>query len=64
MSKPSSRAKPLRAAKPDDDLAQGPIVHVERAPPGDAPLIEAKRVAPVHVIVDHRRQEIVREVMA
>ena len=44
----------------DDDLAKRAVVHVEHAPPGDAPLIEAKRVAPVHVIVDHRGEQIVR----
>ena len=44
----------------DDDLAKRAVVHVEHAPPGDAPLIEAERVAPVHVIVDHRSEQIVR----
>ena len=60
MSKPSSRGKPLPGAEADDDLAKRAVVHVEHAPPGDAPLIEAERVAPVHVIVDHRGEQIVR----
>ena len=60
MSKPSSRGKPLPAPRPTIDLTKRAVVHVEHAPPGDAPLIEAERVAPVHVIVDHRRKQIVR----
>ena len=60
MSKPFSRGKPLPAAKADDDFAKRAVVHVEHAPPGDAPLIEAERVAPVHVIVDHRGEQVVR----
>ena len=65
MSKPSSRGKPL-ATPPSrvDDLAQRAVVHVEHAAPGDAALVDAERVAPVDVVVDHRRQQVVRAVMA
>ena len=48
------------AAERVDDLAQRAIVHVEHAPPGDAARVEAEAVAPVDVVVDHRRQQIVR----
>ena len=48
------------AAEADDRFAQRPVVHVERAPPGDAARIDVERVAPIDVIVDHRRQQIVR----
>ena len=60
MSKPSSRGKPL-ATPPseDDDLAQRAVVHVDRPPPGDAPLVEAERVAPVDVVVEQRREQVV-----
>ena len=52
--------KPVaRAAEADDSLAQRPVVQVERAAPGDAALIDAERVAPVHMIVDHRGQQVV-----
>ena len=49
-----------RAAEPDDDLSQRPVVHVEDAPPGDPAGVEPKRIAPVDVIVDQRREQIVR----
>ena len=52
--------KAVARAKADDDLAKRAIVHVEHPPPGDAPLVEMERVAPVHVIVDHRRKQVVR----
>ena len=52
--------KAVARAKPDNGLAKRAVVHIEHAPPGDAPLIETERVAPVHVIVDHRRKQIVR----
>ena len=48
------------AAERDDDVAQRPVVHVQDAPPGDAPGIDAECVAPVDVVVDHRGEEIVR----
>ena len=52
--------KAVARAEPDNCFAKRAVVHIEHAPPGDAPLIEAERVAPVHVIVDHRRKQIVR----
>ena len=48
------------AAERADDLAQRPVVHVHHAPPGDAAGIEVLRVAPVEMVVDQRRQQIVR----
>ena len=52
--------KAVARAKPDHGLAKRAVVHIEHAAPGNAPLIETERVAPVHVIVDHRREQIVR----
>ncbi len=43
-----------------DDLAQRPVVHVDHPPPGDAARVDAEIVAPIDVIVDHRREQIVR----
>ena len=48
------------AAQRVDDLAQRAVVHVEDALPGDAAGVEAEAVAPVDVVVEHRRQQIVR----
>ena len=48
---------PAQAA---DDRAQRAVVHVDHAPPEDAPLIEAELVAPVDVIVDQRGEQVVR----
>ena len=48
------------AAERADDLAQRAVVHVHDAAPGDAATVDAEVVAPVDVVVDHRRQEIVR----
>ena len=47
------------AAQRGDDLAQRAVVHVDRPPPGDPALVEAERVAPVDVVVEHRRQQVV-----
>ena len=43
-----------------DDLAQRPVVHVHDAPPGDAAGVDALLVAPVDVVVDQRREQVVR----
>ena len=40
-------------------VAQGPVVHVHRAGPADAPLVEAERVAMMDVAVEHGREEVV-----
>ena len=37
------------------------VVHVDHAPPGDAPHVEARLVALVNVIVDERRQQVVSQ---
>ena len=47
------------AAERGDDLAQRAVVHVDRAAPGDPALVDAQRVAPVDVVVEHRRQQVV-----
>ena len=61
MSKPASRGIAVGdAAERADDLAQRAVVHVEDAAPGDAARVDAERVAPVDVVVDQRRQQIVR----
>ena len=49
-----------RAAQSDDRLTQSAVVHVESTSPNDAPLIERESIAPVGMVVDHRRQQIVR----
>ena len=48
------------AAERADDLAQRAVVHVHDAAPGDAARVDAERVAPVDVVVDQRRQQVVR----
>ena len=48
------------AAERGDDLAQRPVVHVHDAPPDDAAGVDALVVAPVDVVVDQRRQKVVR----
>src|SRR6185312_4803798 len=40
--------------------AQGPVVHVEHARPENAATVDAERIAPVDVIVQHRSEQIVR----
>ena len=48
------------AAETDDDGAERPVVHVDRPRPGDAARIDVERVALVQMVVEHRRQQIVR----
>ncbi len=53
------------AAERVDDRAQGAIVHIEDAAPLDAAAVEADCVAPIDVIVDQCREQVVgAEVMA
>ncbi len=61
MSKPVWRGKPL-ATPPrlTTDVAQRAVVHVHHPAPGDAAGVDVQRVAPVDVVVDHRRQQVVR----
>ena len=47
------------AAERGDDLAQRPVVHVDGAAPGDAARVDVELVAPIDVIVDHRREQVV-----
>ena len=48
------------AAERTDDLAQGAVVHVHHAAPDDAAAVDAERIAPIDVVVDQRRQKIMR----
>ena len=48
------------AAETEDDIAQGAVVHVDGPPPGHAAGIDAKRIALMEVVVEHRGEEIVR----
>jgi len=61
MSKPSSRGKPLAVPPREIDVAQRAVVHVEHALPLDAPRVDAELVAVVDVVVDQRREQVVRE---
>ena len=47
------------AAQPEDDLAQGAVIHVQHALPADATRVDVQRVAVFDVIVDHRGEQIV-----
>jgi hypothetical protein len=54
--------KPVgRATECDHRRAQRPVVHVDDAAPHDAPQIKPQRVAVVDVVVDQRRQQVVRQ---
>ena len=48
------------AAESDDDAAQGAVVHVDHPPPRHAPRVEPRSAAPVELIVDDRREQIMR----
>ena len=48
------------AAERTDYLAQRTVVHVHDAAPGDAARVDGERVAPIDVIVDQRRQQVMR----
>ena len=43
-----------------DNLAQCAIVHVEHAPPHHPAQVDFKGVAPIDVVVEHRREQVVR----
>ena len=53
-----ARETVAHAAQALGDLAQGAVIHVECAAEGDAAGIEPERIAPVDVVVQHRRQQI------
>ena len=54
-----ARQPVLSRPEPDDDVAQGTVVDVEHAPPGDVADVDAELVAVVQVVVDHRREQVV-----
>ncbi len=61
MTKRSSRTGAgVDAAEAHDHGAQRAIVHVDGAGPGDTARVDAERVAVMHVVVEHRGQEVVR----
>ena len=49
----------VHPAQADDDVPQGPVVHVDDPLPDDPPQIDSQGVAVVDVVVQHRGQEIV-----
>jgi len=49
-----------QASQPHDDIAQRPVVHVDRARPDDAPYIQAQGVAVMEMRIEHRGQQVVR----
>ena len=61
MSKPSSRGKPLATPPSEQTISRSARSFMSmHAPPGDAAAVDAERVAPVDVVVDQRREQIVR----
>ena len=48
------------AAEARHHVTQGPVVHVEHARPEHAPAVDAQRIAPVDMVVEHRREQVVR----
>ncbi len=61
MSKPVWRTTPsILPPRPIDDVAQRTVVDVDDPAPRDVVEVEAELVAVVQVVVDHRRQQVVR----
>ena len=56
----ATREAVRRAAEADDDVPEGAVVEVDDALPGDATGVDLQRVAEVEMVVDHRRQQVVR----
>jgi hypothetical protein len=48
------------APEADDDVAEGPVVHVEHTAPEDPPRVDVEPVPVVDVVVEERREEVVR----
>ena len=48
------------ATKACDDVTKRAVVHINDAAPGDAALVDTELVAPVDMVVDHRRQQVMR----
>ena len=46
------------AAQGRDDGAKRPVVHVDDPAPGDAAFVESQLVAPIDVVIDQRRQQV------
>jgi len=61
MSKPDSRGNPLAGPpSPIVNPRNARCVHVHHPPPGDPPDVDAHGIAVVDVVVDHRREQVVR----
>ena len=48
------------AAKACDDVAQRPVVHIDNTTPCNTALVNLQLIAPIDMIVNHRREQIVR----
>ena len=48
------------AAETGHDVSQLPVVHVHRAAPGDPARVDAEHIALLNVVVQHRREQVVR----
>ena len=48
------------AAEADDDVAEGAVVHVQAAPPGDRERVDPERVVVQEMGFEHGRQQVVR----
>ena len=55
-----ARRPGVQPPQPDDDVAQGAVVHVDGARPDDAAHVQAQRIAVVQVRIEHRRQQVMR----
>ena len=56
-----ARIAVARAAEAHCDVAQGAVVHVHHSPPRDAPHVDSQFVPVMDVVVEHRREQVVRE---
>ena len=49
-----------RPAEPDDDMTKRAVIHIQHATPDDTTRIDTERVSLLQMIVQHRREKIVR----
>ena len=65
MSKPASRGKPLATPPSEQTISRSArsFMSMTRRN-GDAADVDVERVAPVDVVVEHRREQVVRAVIA
>ena len=60
MSKPSSRGKPLATPPSEFTIERSARSFIWDAAPGDASRIDAERIAPIDMVVEQRREQVVR----